>query len=76
MKKLKLRALSVGAQEILTREELKSVTGGLAGGFWLCNCPDGVSYLCDGLYSSCLAKSASECGTGNTATCHQTSGIL
>jgi hypothetical protein len=75
MKKLKLKALDLGAHEVLTREQIKKVTGGF-GFFWLCTCPDGVSYLCDGPESTCLAKSASECGAGNTATCHQTSGII
>ena len=75
MKKLKLKALNLGAHEVLTREQLKTVTGGV-GFFWACECPDGVNYLCDGTLSSCLAKSASECGAGNTATCSQTSGLL
>lgn len=76
MKKLKLKALDLGAHEVLTREELKSVTGGL-GPYWLCVCPDGSFYQCvRGTEAACQADQTSECGAGNVATCSQEYSLL
>ena len=73
MKKLKLTALDLGAKEVLTREQLKSVSGGLEFG-GTCTCPDGVVYSC---YSSpiCNEMAAKECGAGQTPTCTYTGSI-
>ena len=69
MKKLKLKALELGTQEVLTREQLKSVSGGFFGQT-ICTCPDGVVYYCGGNnIPACEAKSSAECGAGNTASC-------
>ena len=76
MKKLKLDSLDLGGVEVLSRAELKSITGGL-GSFWLCVCPDGSFYQCiGGTEAACQSKSPSECGAGNTATCSQEFSIL
>jgi hypothetical protein len=69
MKKLKLKVLDLGAHEVLTREQLKSVSGGVFGE-WICTCPDGVIYTCfGGTEANCESKSSTECGAGNTASC-------
>ncbi|TWF40655.1 hypothetical protein FHW36_104338 [Chitinophaga polysaccharea] len=59
MKKLKLKALDLGAKELLTREQLKNVMGGDGSGTKDCTndcgealgeCPEGLtckSQLCD-----------------------------
>lgn len=75
MKKLKLKALALGSQEVLTREQLKNVSGGF-GLFWECDCVNGDTYLCTGTYSTCTGEASSKCGAGQTATCYNTSGIL
>lgn len=76
MKKLNLKAPGLGAHEALTREQLKSVIGGI-GPYWLCSCPDGDFYQClGGTEAACAAKSGSICGAGQTATCSQEYSIL
>jgi len=76
MKKLQLKALELGAKEVLTRDELKSLTGGI-GPYWLCVCPDGDYYQCfGGTEAACQAKSPQECGAGQEATCSQEYSIL
>ncbi|MCC6286780.1 MAG: hypothetical protein IT249_02745 [Chitinophagaceae bacterium] len=44
MKKLKLKALQLGATEILSREQLKTIMGGSGGGNGSCTfkCPGGL----------------------------------
>ncbi|MFD2873312.1 hypothetical protein ACFS5N_12580 [Mucilaginibacter ximonensis] len=63
MKKLRLKALSLGAKEILSREQLKAVFGGAAGSGsgsgdcdvyydWYCETSDGsCNYM--GQYTNC-----------------------
>ncbi len=54
MKKLRLKALSLGAREILSREQLRSVTGGCM-----------TSYDCDGGRGFCNALNECEGGGGS-----------
>lgn len=67
MKRLKLKAVELGANEVLTREQLKGITGGILG-TCSCTCPDGVTFSYVGT-PACNQSSTSECGAGNTATC-------
>ena len=67
MKKLKLTALNLGAREVLTRDQLKSISGGLQFG-GTCTCPDGVVYTCFNSVA-CNQMAAKECGAGQTPTC-------
>jgi hypothetical protein len=76
MKKLKLASMELGGHEALSREQLKSITGGI-GPYWLCVCPSGTFYQClGGTEAACAARSSSACGTGETATCSQEYSIL
>lgn len=60
MKKLRLKALSLGAREILSREQLKSITGGCIVDT---DCPGGY---CNAIDSTCHYDSG---GSGSTGTC-------
>lgn len=76
MKRLKLKALDLGADEVLSRDELKGITGGIFGTCF-CTCPDGVTYTTIGPPScSAAANDPAECGTGNVATCTWGGSIL
>lgn len=68
MKKLKLRALGLGSQEILTRDELRSVSGGFVGRYF-CECPDGAGYFCavGVTEAACFAEYTSYCGGNGPA---------
>lgn len=49
MRKLKLSELNLGSAEVLTREQLKKVLGGVASGggqTWNCDCVGGGSQSC------------------------------
>ena len=75
MKKLKLKALELGSHEALSREQLKSVTGGL-GPMWICGCPNGTWWQClRGTEAACQAESSTQC-PGEVATCQQEYSIL
>jgi len=67
MKKLKLRGLEPGTYEVLGREQLKSISGGIIFG-GTCTCPDGVVYTCANSII-CNEMAASECGAGAKPTC-------
>jgi hypothetical protein len=73
MKKLKLKALDLGAKDVLTREQLKSVSGGLEFG-GTCTCPDGVVYTCFNSVQ-CNELAPSKCGAGQTPSCTYTGSL-
>jgi hypothetical protein len=57
MKKLKLKALDLGAIEVLTRAQLKDVLGGLIS----------TTVKAGGCYQCCEANDNTVCGACNTA---------
>jgi hypothetical protein len=75
MKKLKLKALSLGAREILSREQLRQINGGSTPSYGCCQWYGGCGgyveatahCVCDGYdegcmnWGSCYARSATGC---------------
>ncbi|MGF7078473.1 hypothetical protein [Mucilaginibacter sp. UYCu711] len=60
MKKLRLKALSLGAREILNRDQLRRITGGCSTDY---DC--GTGYTCTSLNECASSGSGSGTGSGN-----------
>lgn len=68
MKKLKLTALDLGAKEILSRDQLKNVTGGDAGSGSGCyTCKEKGEYVYG--YGDCTTNASCDSGTCSTYSC-------
>jgi hypothetical protein len=71
MKKLKLRALELGANEMLTREQLKHVLGGdgSSGAGCLSDCSVGVGSIIDGTWKVIHGSCTLQLGGGGVNYC-------
>jgi len=70
MKKLKLKALELGAKEVLTRAQLKNVLGGDegSGGSVVCVCSDGTEVgtaTCANCFTYCNTRGGISCTQGD-----------